>query len=129
MNIKPLALVGLFLAVCIGGCSNANTQGGKPVDSSTAPAATQEEAFSNQDDPKAEIRSQSRQAVLDFVSTNLSSWNVKGMSCERYNQNIFATDADLEKDGRHVVVAFFTEKFFPESGDPYWLAIPVNKFR
>lgn len=50
------------------------------------------------------------------------------MSDQQYSQNLFATDADLEKDGRHVVVAFFTEKFFPESGDPYWLAIPINKF-
>lgn len=125
MNLKyyDRTLISLFLVVCGGACSNT-----KPADTPPPNAAALEVEFQNQDDPKGEIRAQARQAVLDFVSRNLSTWSVKGMSSQRFYQNVFDIDADLEKDGKHFGVTFFTEKFFPESGEPYWLAIPVNKF-
>ena len=50
------------------------------------------------------------------------------MSSHRFNQNFFTADAEIEKDGKHSVVTFLIERFFPESGDPYWMAIPVNRF-
>ena len=42
---------------------------------------------------------------------------------------IFSIDADLEKQGRHVVLTFDVRKFFPEPGEPYWVAVPLSKFR
>jgi hypothetical protein len=122
-----MALVSIsFLTV---GCSGANTQSSNRADNPATRSARFEEEFQNQADKNGEIRSEARQAVLDYIKTNLSTWNVKGMSCEEFNRNNFAIDADLEKDGQHVVLTLYTEKFFPESGDPYWVAIPVTRER
>jgi hypothetical protein len=84
----------------------------RPADNPATRAARLEAEFQNQTDPNGEMRSQARQAVSDFVRTNLSTWSLKGMSCEVFAQNTFAVDANLEKDGQHVVITLYTERFF-----------------
>ena len=80
-------------------------------------------------DDEGEMRTEVRQAVSDFVKTNLPGWNIKGMSSQVYPGYVFSVDADLEKQDSHMIVTFDTRKFFPQSGDPYWLAVPANKYR
>jgi len=55
MNIKycPRAVVCLFLAMCIGGCSNAND---KPADNRATKAARLEAEFQEQTDPDGVMR-------------------------------------------------------------------------
>lgn len=122
MTIKLLVL---FLAVGLGGCSSATD---KPANTRATKAATLEGEFQEQADPNDLMRTDARQAILDFVSRNLPTWNVKGISSRRFNQNYFTADAEIEKDGKNSVVTFLIERFYPESGDPYWLAMPVNRF-
>lgn len=78
---------------------------------------------------REEDRTEARQAVTEFVKKNLQGWNIKSMSSQVYPGYVFSIDADLEKLDTHMVVTFDVRKFFPESGDEYWLAIPANKYR
>ena len=75
------------------------------------------------------LRTEARQAVTEFVKKNLEGWNIKGMSSQVYPGYAFSIDADLEKADTHMVLTFDVRKFFPESGDAYWLAVPENKYR
>ena len=127
-----LVLVVTFLGGCSGSNSgNAPTPTPTPEQDAATRTARLEREFQGVRLRKAtdEERTEARRAVLDFVKANLPGWNVKGMSSQIYEEKVFSIDADLEKQGRHVVVTFDTRMFFPESGDPYWLALPVNKFR
>jgi hypothetical protein len=121
----------LCLAVLVGSCSNAESPspppGAAPDDPATRPARLEAEFQGDYGD--TDIRMRARGAVLDFAKTNLSNWTVKGMASQSYYANVFSIDADLEREGRHVVITFDVHKFFPESGDSYWLAVPANKFR
>jgi hypothetical protein len=78
---------------------------------------------------REEDRAEARKAVTEFVNKNLPGWNIKGMSSQVYPGVVFSIDADLEKSDGHVVVTYDVRKFFPESDSPYWLAVPVNKYR
>lgn len=135
LNPRFLPLVILFLSVAVcGGCSSSsNKANSKPtpkLDDPKTHAARQEEDFQAYgSDIEGGLRTEARHAVLDFVKESLPGWNVKGMACQLREMSIFSIDADLEKQGKHAVITFDTRKFFPESGDPYWLAVPVNKFR
>lgn len=75
------------------------------------------------------MRTAARNAVVDFVKTHLSGWKVKGISSQAFEDHIFSMDANIEKEGHEAVIIFDVRKFFPDSGEPYWLAVPVNKFR
>lgn len=127
--MRWLAFALVSLSIFIGGCSDASTQKVVSEDNPATKAARLEAEFQQQTDANGVMRSEARQTVSDFVRTNLSTWNVKGMSCEVFAQNSFAIDADLERNGQHTIITLYTERFFPESGDPYWVAIPVNKLR
>jgi hypothetical protein len=74
-------------------------------------------------------RTDARLAVTAYVNQNLPGWNIKGMSSQVYPGLVFSIDADLEKSGKRVVVTFDTRKFFPDTGEAYWLPVPVNKYR
>jgi hypothetical protein len=131
-------LPALFV-VAVFGCSNSPTQNSEskstPATESTKTTAVQrEQEFQNRwiagsEAEEYQIREQVRATVTDFVKNNLPGWTVKGMSSEVHALKIFSIDADLEKQGHHVVITFDVRRFFPESGEPYWLAVPLNKFR
>ena len=67
-------------------------------------------------------RSEARQTARDFVKTKLPNWSVKGTSAQMYDNKIFWVDVDIENKGASIVVSFYVEKFFPETGNPYNVA-------
>jgi hypothetical protein len=138
MRCCRLVMAG-FLAVAATGCSDSPTQN---TDTKATPTkevhetrpVEMEREFQNKwiatsEPEEYEVREQARAAVVDFVKKNLPEWNLKGMSSQVHALKIFSIDADLEKQGNHVVITFDVRKFFPESGDAYWIAVPTNKFR
>ena len=132
MRRSAIVTTALVLSATLSGCSNPDSQKNTTVastDSSATLAAKLEDQFQNDAERNAEFRAEARHAVLDFVKANLSGWNVTGMASQAFYGNVFSIDADLEKDGHHVVITVEARKFFPESSDPYWLAVPVNTFR
>lgn len=136
MNTRFLRLIPLIVSsVVFVGCSsdsnsNANTKPTPTPDDPKTHAARQEEDFQSSGSAiEGGLLTEARKAVSDFVKSSLPGWTVKGMASQVYDGNAYSIDADLYKENRHAVVVFDVRKFFPDSGDPYWLAIPVNKFR
>src|SRR5437870_11742521 len=133
-------LLPTLFVVAAFGCSNSPTQNSEskstPATESTKITAVQrEQEFQNRwitssssEAEEYQVREQARATVTDFVKNNLPGWTVKGVSSE-CTLKIFSIDADLEKQGRHVVLTFDVRKFFPEAGEPYWVAVPLTKFR
>ena len=124
----------LFLAACSDQIpDNLNaTPTSTPDDPTTRPARLERDFQGGSvvgTDEAGQMRTETRRAVSDFVKTNLPGWNIKGMSSQVYPGYVFSIDADLEKENSHMIVTFDTRKFFPESGDAYWLAVPANKYR
>jgi hypothetical protein len=125
-------------ALTLFACSNANndstvaTPTPTPDDPNTRPARL-ERTFQGGSvigtDDEGKLRTEARQAVTEFVKKNLQGWDIKGMSSQVYPGYVFSIDADLEKSDSHMVVTFDVRRFFPESGDAYWLAIPANRYR
>jgi hypothetical protein len=77
-----------------------------------------------------EMRAEARTAVADFVKTYLPGWTLKAIASQAYGAtNSCSMDADLEREKQHIVITFDVRKFFSDTGDSYWLAVPVNKFR
>ena len=122
--MKRLATLFVLMSVMLSGCSQDSSN-----DAAKKPSPSKLEQIFQDQTTNEEARSEARQAVLEFIQANIPSWNVKGLSAQPYAQNIFGIDADLEKNGRHLVISFDTRKFFPESGEPYWLPTPMSKFR
>lgn len=100
-----------------------------PDNPATRAARAEEEFLTSYFDRNGEMRTAARTAVNDFVKSSLPGWTVKGISSQLYEPSTFSMDADLEREGHHVVITFDVRKFFSDSGDSYWLAVPVNKFR
>lgn len=139
MKTRSLLLALLCAStLCLSACSESTDNAGiatptpTPDDPVTRPARLEREfqgwSVIGTDDEGKDLTA-ARQAVVDFVKTNLQGWNVKGMSSQVYPGYVFSIDADLEKEDNHLVITFDTRKFFPESGEAYWLAIPASKYR
>lgn len=118
------------------GCSgsgNSNAQPTPTPDNAKTRAARAEQDFQEGlksiENEEGEFRTAGRNAVAEFIRTKLPGWTLKGISAQPYSQNVFSMDAEIEKQAQHVVLTFDVRKFFSESGDGYWLAVPVNKFR
>jgi ABC-type glycerol-3-phosphate transport system substrate-binding protein len=123
-----IVLLGLASAACSGNSTGQPTPTPTPTpDDPKTRAARAEEKFQNSSGRHGETRTAARNAVADFVKSNLPGWTVKGISSQ--GDGVFSMDADLERQGQHIVISFDVRKFFAESGDGYWLAVPVNKFR
>jgi hypothetical protein len=131
MNLATLVLI-LMLGLSAASCSRSGSSAKSsptPDDPKTR-AARAEERFHDFDiDLKGETRTAARNAVIEFVRTHLPSWTVRGISSQEFEDHIFSMDANIERKGHEAVVTFDVRKFFPDSGEPYWLAVPVNKFR
>jgi len=127
------ALLFSLLVLTCAGCSN--NSGSPTAIASPTPAATRdsesEEEFLILNGQQAELVNDAREAVNDFVKTRLPGWTVKGLSSELpgNRRRYVLVDADLQREGHSIVIAFEVRKFFPESGESYWLAIPMGKFR
>lgn len=132
--MEKAALIFLIALGCAG-CSNS----GSSTQATPTPspeefsfrATKSEEEFLNLNTQRAELVVDARAAVSDFVRSNLPGWTVKGLSSQlaEGRSRVVFIDADLEKQGHRIVISFEARKFFPESGEGYWLAVPVNKFR
>ncbi|HKO96808.1 MAG TPA: hypothetical protein VJU86_07450 [Pyrinomonadaceae bacterium] len=72
-------------------------------------------------------RAEVRQAVADTLGSKLPAWSLKGMASEAYVNGVFWVSADIEKDGRNVVLNLVVQKYFPESGAPYWKVLIANR--
>ncbi len=64
-------------------------------------------------DEEGKMRTEARQAVLEFVKNNLQGWNVKGMSSQVYPGYVFSIDADLEKAGNILSLPSILASFSP----------------
>jgi hypothetical protein len=126
----------LVFALALAGCSASDKSTGEPTptpDNPATRAARAEEDFQGWrgklEDRGGEFRTAARNAVAEFVKSRLPGWTVKGIASQSYDENVFSMDADLARESQRVVVTFEVRKFFSESGDGYWLAVPVNKYR
>ena len=125
-----------FLLIATVGCSQTGSQSSAtptptPDDPKTR-AAREEQHFQQVtiERRNGELRTEARNAVTDFVKSYLPGWTLKGISSQAYEDtNSYEMDADLERQNHHIVISFDVRKFFPESGESYWLAVPVNRFR
>src|SRR5438067_1448685 len=125
-----------FLLIPLVGCSGTgNNSSATPTPTPDDPktrAAREEQHFQGFAIEKlnGEMRADARQAVADFVKSYLPGWTLKAISSQAYDDtNSYSMDADLERQNHHIVISFDVRKFFADSGDSYWLAVPVNKFR
>jgi hypothetical protein len=91
--------------------------------------AKREEEFQAIDESEANIqlRVEARVAAANFVKAKLPKWTIKGMSSNAYKWNVFWVDVDIERDTHGLVLNLQVEKFFPESGEAYWKAMPMKK--
>jgi hypothetical protein len=125
-----------FLIIPLVGCSGTNknssaTSTPTPEGPKTK-AARAEQEFQDFTIEKlnGEMRADARNAVADFVKSYLPGWTLKAISSQAYDgTNSYSMDADLERQNYHIVITFDVRKFFGDSGDSYWLAVPVNRFR
>lgn len=100
-------------------------------------AARAEEQFQLEGEGRdGDTRAAARAAVTEFVRLSLPGWTLRGISSQGMalgliteTPYVFSMDADLERQGHRIVVTFDVRKFFAESGDGYWVAVPVNRFR
>src|SRR5260370_29024103 len=131
MNLSTLVLI-LIVALVSVSCSPSG-RSAKPSPTPDDPAtraARAEEKFHDFDfDRKGEMGTAARNAVIDFVKAHLPGWRVKGISSQTFEDHVFSMDTNIEREGHEAVITFDVRRFFPDSGDPYWLAVPVNKFR
>lgn len=129
--MRKAILITLLGLVC-GACASSENPSPQPTPTPDDPAtraARAEEKFQGSGSRRGQLRTEARNAVTDFVKSSLPGWTVKGISSQHDDIDGFSMDADLERQGHHIVLTFEVRKFFPESGEAYWLAVPVNKFR
>jgi len=120
----------IVLAICLVTTTACSKPAANKHEQEPPKAWQQEHSFQAQSEEAfLEARLEARQTALDFVKATLPAWTLKGMAARAYAGYIFWIDADLEKNNRHVVISLETQKFFPENGEPYWLAVPIDKFK
>lgn len=137
MSSRFSLFVWLIIVAASFGCSDSSNSAGKPSPSATPTledpktlAARREMEFQDSGGDGIGLTAEARGAVAEFVKQRLAGWTVKGLSSNWYPENnAFFIDADLEREAQHVVVTFDVRKFFPDAGESYWLAVPVNRFR
>lgn len=66
------------------------------------------------------------EAAISYVKAKLPQWTIKGVASHSYRDNNFWIDIDIENQGRSAVITIYSQKFFPESGEPYWKIVPTN---
>ena len=49
------------------------------------------------------------------------------MASQSYESNVFWVDVDLENGQRKRILSLIVKRFFPESGEPYWKAFPIDR--
>jgi hypothetical protein len=131
----PRLLLLLLLIPLIGCSGTGNNSSATPTPTPDDPktkAAREEQHFQEFAIEKlnGEMRAQARNAVAEFVKSYLPGWTLKAISSQAYDgTNTYSMDADLERQNHHIVITFDVRKFFPDSGDSYWLAVPLNRFR
>jgi hypothetical protein len=49
------------------------------------------------------------------------------MATESYESNVFWVDVDLENGQRKRILSLIVKQFFPDTGQPYWKAFPLDR--
>jgi hypothetical protein len=108
------------------GCNKSAPKPAKPPDEPPKDAAHQiaeaEDEFQSAFTVGGTYRAEARQAAVDLVKTQLSTWSIKGIASHEYKGQVYDVDVEIERKGKRLVLSFFVRKFFPESGEPYWQA-------
>ncbi|HBB95591.1 MAG TPA: hypothetical protein DC054_09380 [Blastocatellia bacterium] len=136
MRVRTLLIV-LLLSILAVACGSTNNPANAPASPSPSPspqdpkarAAKQEaseQASAYGSDPNSD-RGPAREAASQFVKTELPQWTLKGISTEPYESNVFWVDVDIENGPRTRVLSLIVKRFYPENGEPYWKAFPLDK--
>jgi hypothetical protein len=117
---KSIAVFMLFMLLLLCACDhpeNNKTAAGQP---SPTRAAEAEVKFDVDIDPV--IRTEARQAAVDYVKSKLPAATIKGVSSQPYKYNQFEVDIDIttSADPESIMVPTFAQKFFPDNAAPYW---------
>src|SRR5688500_15623674 len=125
--LLPVSLVLVFLIV---GCKGSPTESANNATPTPTPKSKNVETAESETGFQLGVddstRAEARQAVADTVRSKLPTWFLKGMASEDYMNGVFWVSADIEKGGRNVVLNLVAQKFFPESGAPYWKVLVAN---
>jgi hypothetical protein len=120
ITLCTLALL-LFFTAC-------NNQPSPSLEASPTPTPTPTSAlaeiqFQASPDPNGEMRAEARRAVTEYLRVAARGWAVKGLALQLYAGNEFSVSAHVEKDNKRAVISLVVRRFYPENGNPYWLAI------
>jgi len=129
-NMKvALWLTLTLMLISNAGCYESESPKASPTPRPNNPAtriANDEKTFQLDSDAGLEFQSQARSAAVDFIKQKLPAAIVKGEWSQRYKNNVFWIDVDVEVNGQRVVVPLVLRKFFPETGEPYWRAVLLS---
>ena len=128
MNPRRIVLVAAIFLAGLTACNSASQTTNTSQKERDVQVAESEEEFQSDVDIDNEIRAEVRQSTADFVKAKLPNWTLKGVSSELYQFQVYWVAADIEKDGRSVVLDLVVRKFFPEAGgNPYWKVVSLRK--
>lgn len=71
-------------------------------------------------------RFDARYFAEEYVKEHYSGWQIKGMSCQPQANATFFVDVDIYRGKSNQVVRLFVEPMFPDDGEQYWKATPLD---
>lgn len=123
---RLIVFIGVLAVVACGDSPQKDAKVTPKPDSPTTHVANTEKAFQLDSDVGLELQAQARSAATDFIKGKLPTAIVKGEWSQRYKNNVFWVDVDVEVSGKRAVVPLVLRKFFPEAGEPYWRAVLLS---
>lgn len=125
----------ILIILALGICSACGSNGNESEQTTPTPTpqsqaqqvAGEEDGFQRRRRFLDEARAEARQVAADYLKQKLPTWAVKGIASTEYQAGIYWVAVDVTKGNRSVVISLAVRKFFPESGEPYWKAVPLHR--
>jgi hypothetical protein len=112
------------------GSANVASPSPSPKTTSKPSSAQQESAEAEkdtQDDEDSDNRIAAREAVTEYVKTNLPKLKIEGISLLSYTGNLYIASVDLSDKEKHQTVSLIVRMYVKESGDTYWKADKLSE--
>jgi predicted Zn-dependent protease len=100
----------------------------KPSPSPPTPSqVSAEEEKELQEEEDSNNRLEAREAVAEYVKSNLPKHKIKGVSLLSYTGNLYIANVDLSEGEKHQTVSLIVRMYIKENGETYWKADKLSE--